>query len=57
MLQVSAWLTSSATSMILSIFVIQPAKAIAGSFLISGATTAAAASAVAAFMMSAEVAA
>jgi len=56
-MQVSAWLTSSATSMILSIFVIQPAKAIAGSFLISVATTAAAASAVAAFMMSAEVAA
>ena len=56
-MQVSAWLTSSATSIILSIFVIQPAKAIADSFLISVATTAAAASAVAAFMMSAEVAA
>jgi len=43
--------------MILSIFVIQPAKAIAGSFLTSIATTAAAASAVAAFMLSAEFAA
>ena len=56
-IQVAAWLTSSGISILLSMFILQPAKAIMGSFVASITTTAVAASAMAALMLSTEVAA
>jgi len=55
--QASAWLASSAISIALSVAILQPAKALMGSFLASIATAAAAVSAVTALAITGEMAA
>jgi len=52
---VIAWLSSSAISIALSVFVLQPAKALMGSVLASVASTAAVATAIAAIALTTEV--